>query len=94
MTQQEQKQNTTIITSGMTPDELVEKYLGKRVIVKDKGGIGVVYAILIRPDQHGPLLQIAFGKSDQPVPTLDDIYQHLNASELSCAPSYIDAILC
>ena len=72
----------------MTPNELVEKYLGKNVIVSNKESmVGKVYAILVRPDQYGPLLKIAFGKSGEPVPSLDDVYSEAFDYELSCCPS-------
>ena len=77
----------------MKPSELVNKYLGKQVLVKDKAGIGVVYAVLVRPKQFGPLLKIAFGKPDYPVLTVDQIYYNLPTSEFSCGPSSIRSIL-
>ena len=77
----------------MTADELVEKYLGKNVLVSGKGEVGKVYAILIRPDQYGPLLKIAFGGLDTPAPSLDDVYMEAFDRELSCDPSFVVHIL-
>lgn len=81
----------------MTASELVEKYLGKHVVVENKSGIGVVYAILMRPDQYGSLLKIAFTKMvDEPIPSLDDAYNEVldDYSMLSCPPSLIICVLC
>ena len=77
----------------MDHNNLVKKYLGKQVMVQDKSIAGVVYAILVRPDQYGNLLKIAFGKSTEPIPSVSDVYYEDFDHELSCAPSFVERIL-
>ena len=65
---------------------IVEEYLGKKVIVDGKSGIGRVYAILIRPPQYKSLLKVAFGDVNKSVISLDEVYANCEVAECTVDP--------
>ena len=72
----------------------VYEFLGKLVIISDRGIVGRVYMIGIRPKEYGHLLFIMYGKAGDTPPTLEDTYtdEDQNFTDMNISPVRVQIV--